>query len=213
MKTVKNILVGFVVSFLGSIPLGYLNIIGFEIYYKLNQSSFVFYLLGVVFVEIFIVFFTLKFVNQLVRNDKLMRVIEIFTIAFLLFLAYFFHSYSTPKAGDTNYLERYSMYSPFLIGVFLNGINFMQLPFWSGWNLYLINGNYISVENKYKYFFIIGTSIGTFFGMFLFVLFLGSLSQSGMYFSSYIIPVIVPLIFVALTCIQVYKVFKKRVFK
>jgi uncharacterized protein YacL len=77
----------------------------------------------------------------------------------------------------------------------------------------LINGNYISVENKYKYFFIIGTSIGTFFGMFLFVLFLGSLSQSGMYFSSYIIPVIVPLIFVALTCIQVYKVFKKRVFK
>jgi hypothetical protein len=41
MKAIKNIFIGFLVSFIGSIPLGYLNVIGFEIYSKLGVSNLI----------------------------------------------------------------------------------------------------------------------------------------------------------------------------
>ena len=51
MQNIKNIFVGFLVSFIGSIPLGYLNVVGFDIYAQKGLISTVFYLLGVVIVE------------------------------------------------------------------------------------------------------------------------------------------------------------------
>jgi hypothetical protein len=75
MQIVKNILVGFVVSFVGSIPLGYLNIIGFEIYKQQGISTTVFYLLGVIFIEFFVIYFTLIFANTLTFNIKFTKYI------------------------------------------------------------------------------------------------------------------------------------------
>ena len=77
MKIIKNILVGFLVSFIGSVPLGYLNIIGFEIYSELGINSLVFYLLGVISVEVFVIYFTLIFANRLVSNKKMMKIMEL----------------------------------------------------------------------------------------------------------------------------------------
>jgi uncharacterized protein YacL len=108
-----------------------------------------------------------------------------------------------------NYLEKYIRYSPFLIGIILNSLNFLQLPFWTGWNLYLINENYISIENKLKYYYIAGTLIGIFFGMLTLVLILQSLALNTTGFSRYVMPVIIPLFFVVLALFQVYKVYKK----
>ncbi|MDD5151990.1 MAG: LysE family transporter [Flavobacterium sp.] len=209
MKALKNILVGFLVSFVGSIPLGYLNIVGFEIYSKFGMNSLFFFLLGIISVEVFVIYFTLIFANSLVNNKKLMKAIEIFAIFFLLILAYSFYSHSNQSAKNHDYLEKYVMYSPFLIGIFLNLLNFLQVPFWTGWNLYLINSNYISVERKLKYFYIVGTLIGTFLGMIALILSLHSISKSIGSFTEYVMPVIIPLFFVVLAVFQMYKVYEK----
>ena len=213
MKAIKNILVGFLVSFVGSIPLGYLNIIGFQIYTDFGIENLVLYLLGVVFVEAFVIYFTLIFANRLVNNIKLMRVIDIFGVFFLLFLAYSFYSYSNQTAASPNYLEKYMIYSPFLVGVLLSGINFMQLPFWTGWNLYLINGNYITTTNTLKFYYVGGTLAGTFAGMIGFVFFLHTIAQNGAHLSKYLFAIIIPLIFIVLACLQGFKVFKKYIRK
>jgi len=42
MKPLKNITAGFIVSFLGSLPLSYLNIIGVEVFSKFGLNSLVF---------------------------------------------------------------------------------------------------------------------------------------------------------------------------
>lgn len=209
MKVIKNILVGFLVSFIGSIPLGYLNIIGFEIYSELGTNSLIFYLLGVISVEVFVIYFTLVFANQLVNNKKLMKIIDFFAVFFLLFLGYSFYAHSNQTASNHNDLERFIKYSPFLIGVFLNCINFLQVPFWTGWNLYLINGNYITIEKRLKYYYVFGTLVGTFFGMLGLVILLNLFSQNTAGFSRYIVPVVIPLFFVVLALIQIYKVYKK----
>jgi hypothetical protein len=209
MKVVKNILVGFLVSFIGSVPLGYLNIIGFDIYAELGMNSLIFYLFGVISVEVFVIYFTLIFANQLVSNKKLMKIIDFFAVFFLLFLGYSFYAHSNQTTASHNELEKFIMYSPFLIGLLLNCLNFLQVPFWTGWNLYLINGNYISIEKRLKYYYVGGTLVGTFFGMLTLVVILQSLSQNTASFSRYVLPVIIPLFFVVLALIQIYKVYKK----
>ncbi|MFV8270628.1 hypothetical protein ACNQGP_11935 [Flavobacterium sp. GT2N3] len=209
MKALKNIFIGFLVSFIGSIPLGYLNVIGFEIYSKQGMNSLVFFLLGVIFVEMFVIYFTLIFAKQLVKNKKLIKIIDFFAIFFLLILGYSFYSNSSQTIGQHGILEKYAMYSPFFIGIFLNCINFLQVPFWTGWNLYLMNGNYILTVKKLKLFYVSGTLIGTFFGMLTLILILNSLSQNTTSFSKYVMPIIIPSFFVVLAFVQMIKVYKK----
>jgi hypothetical protein len=197
------------VSFIGSIPLGYLNVVGFEIYSKTGMKSLILFLLGVIFVEMFVIYFTLIFAKQLVNSKKLMKIIDFFAVFFLLILGYSFYANSNQTVEEQGILEKYAMYSPFLIGVFLNCINFLQLPFWTGWNLYLMNGNYISIVKKLKLYYVSGTLIGTFFGMLTLVLVLNTLSKNTTSFSKYVMPVIIPSFFVILAFVQMVKVYKK----
>lgn len=90
MKKVKNISVGFLVSFLGSVPLGYLNLVGLEIYAKSGLHNLVFFLFGVIFIETFVIYFTLLFARELIKNRKLMKVIDLFSVGFMLTLAFVF---------------------------------------------------------------------------------------------------------------------------
>lgn len=209
-RRLKNILVGFLVSFVGSIPLGYLNVFGFEIYTAFGVEELVLYLLGVIFVEAFVIYFTLIFANRLVNNKKLMKIIDFFGILFFLVLAYSFHSLSSGTVSNQNYLDKYVSCSPFLIGLILSSFNFLQLPFWTGWNLYLINGDYIKTEKSLKFYYLAGTLIGTFSGMMALVYFLHSLSQNIESFSKWLMPVIIPAFFIVLAVFHGYKVFKKH---
>lgn len=209
MTILKNIFFGFIVSFLGSLPLGYLNIIGIEVLSELGVNAVVFYLLGVILVEAIVIYFTVMFTNQLAANKKLMKSIDFFAIIFLLLIAYLFYINSNQTVEGHNYLENYGLYSPFLIGMVLCGLNFLQIPFWMGWNLYLLNSKSISLERNFKFYYILGTLSGTFFGMLLVIILLDSLSQIILDYSKWIIPIVIPLFFVALSVFQGYKVYRK----
>ncbi|GAW90718.1 hypothetical protein FPS14_contig00093-0007 [Flavobacterium psychrophilum] len=67
---------------MGSIPLGYLNFIGFEIYNKSNLIKLIYYLFGVVIIEGIVISSTFYFANKLILNPKLKRSISIFSIIF-----------------------------------------------------------------------------------------------------------------------------------
>ncbi|HAH56123.1 MAG TPA: hypothetical protein DCM02_12785 [Flavobacterium sp.] len=209
MKALKNIFVGFLVSFLGSLPLGYLNIVGVEIVSKWGINPLISYLFGVIVVEALVIYLSIIFSNTLAESKKIMKFIDFFAIFFLLLIAYLFYAYSNQSAEKHNYLEQYVHYSPFLIGMVLCGFNFLQIPFWLGWNLYLLNENYIVLSKKLQFYYLFGTISGTFFGMLSVVLLLDSLSQKILTYSQILIPILIPLFFVALAIFQVIKVFKK----
>jgi hypothetical protein len=209
VKALKNILVGFLVSFVGSLPLGYLNIIGVEIFSELGINSLGYYLFGVIVVEAVVIYFTVIFANQLAENKKLMKSIDFFAVFFFMLLAYLFLAHSNQTSEEHNYLEDYVQYSPFLIGMVLCGLNFIQIPFWMGWNLYLMNVKSISLIQRLKFYYILGTLVGTFFGMLAVIVLLDSLSQKILDYSKFIIPIVIPLFFVVLAFFQIYKVYKK----
>ncbi|MEO8517169.1 MAG: hypothetical protein ABI426_10505 [Flavobacterium sp.] len=209
MKLLKNFIVGFLVSFVGSIPLGYLNLVGFQIYLKTNILQLSYYLLGVVLVECVVIYGTLHFAHRLNLNQKWKRWISIFSIFFLLILAYYFYSSSPKTTNNKENFDHLLLYPTFLIGLFLSSTNFAQLPFWMSWNLYLVNGNYIHKEGNSNWFYIIGTVFGTFLGMLALILGIEKISNSGVIHQSTIANSI-PLVFIGLAVFQVFQLIRNK---
>jgi threonine/homoserine/homoserine lactone efflux protein len=209
MKYLKNILVGFVVSFVGSIPLGYLNVIGFDIFNHTGLRSLIPYLLGVISVEVFVIYFTLVFAEQLMNNKKLLKYIEGFSVLFMLLLAYIFYASATNTEAQSTVLTEHQNRTPYFVGIFLSALNFVQIPFWVGWNLYLLNGNWIAIDGTKKYFYVFGTLIGTFFGMLALILSLHFLTSQTDFFAKYLMRIIIPLVFVGLGVYQGIQFWRK----
>ncbi len=205
MQKLKNSVVGFFISFLGSIPLGYLNLIGYEIYSKKGFQSTVDYLFGVVIIEGLVVFLTLKFAYFLANQKKWMQRIDVFTILFLLVLAFSFFT----KSDKNKAVSIYTLYLPFFTGLILSGLNFIQIPFWTGWNLYLVNNNYISVKKPYHYFYLVGTLLGTFGGMLGLILGLNYFSKLNANFNYVFISHAIPIVFFGLAFFQMVQFYRK----
>jgi threonine/homoserine/homoserine lactone efflux protein len=209
MQKLKNIFVGFLISFIGSIPLGYLNVVGFEVFKKFGLNATVLYLFGVICIEMFVIYFTLIFAKQLMENKKLIQYIEGFSVLFMFLLAYIFYSSATKQATETSVLEKYVEYSPFVVGVILSSLNFIQIPFWTSWNLYLLNGNYIEISKSRKYFYVVGTLIGTFSGMLVLILSLNFVTNETDFLAKYLMKVIIPVVFIGLGLYQAFSFYKK----
>lgn len=212
MQKLKNIFVGFLISFIGSIPLGYLNVVGYEVYKKFGIEETVFYLFGVISIEFLVIYFTLLFANQLVANKKLIKFIEAFSIIFMFLLAYIFYSSASKEAENQSVLEKYVDYSPFVVGLILSCLNFIQIPFWTSWNLYLLNGNYIEISKSRKYFYVLGTVLGTFCGMLVLILSLDYVTNQTDFLAKYLMKIIIPMVFAGLGIFQAYK-FNKKYYK
>jgi hypothetical protein len=110
--------------------------------------------------------------------------------------------------NNQNLLIKYIDYAPFVVGITLSCINFIQIPFWIGWNLYLVNEKYIFVDNKLKLIYIAGTLLGTFSGMLCFVLFLDFV-DANIDKSNFSISDFIPLLFLGMAVYQMYKFWKK----
>lgn len=207
MKRLKHIGVGFLVSFVGSLPLGYLNVAGMEIYAASGLERTVWYLLGVISIEVLVIYFTLVFAGKLIRRKALLKFIEGFSVVFMFVLAGIFFATTTGEYDGLNFtINRYGMCSAYFAGVGLSCLNFIQLPFWTGWNVYLLNNGYISASGKCKYFYVLGTAVGTFLGMLAFIESVHLLHKA--FFSGRLMDIIA-FIFVAMGILQAWKYFRK----
>ncbi len=213
MQNLQNIFVGFLVSFIGSLPLGYLNIVGYEVFQQFGLNETIWYLLGVISIECIVIYLTLIFANQLMNNKKLIRFIEGFSVLFMFLLAFIFYSSSNQNTSEASVLEKYIDYSPYVVGVILSCLNFIQIPFWTGWNLYLLNSKYIEISKSRKYFYLIGTLIGTFAGMLALILSLNYLTNQTDFLANYLMKVIIPLVFIVLGLFQGFSFYKKYIRK
>lgn len=208
MQFLKNILVGFIISFIGSFPLGYLNIVGFQIYVDFGFEQVITFITGIISIELFIIYFTLIFAFRLSENKKLIKLIESFSIAFMFLLAIIFYSSATSKVDHSTTSLNFSK-GFFLSGLLLSCLNFMQVPFWTGWNIWLLNKKYIYLSNGKKYFYILGTIIGTFCGMLGLILLLYFFAAKIDFLNKYLMRIIVPLIFIFFGTFQLITFYRK----
>ncbi len=208
MQILKNISVGFLVSFIGSIPLGYLNLVGFDIYSHKGLAPTLNYLFGVVAAEVLFISLTLVFADKLASNKNLVKYIEGFSAVFMLVLALVFYF------GTGMQVQNQSVFSNiesnfFLAGLVFSCLNFVQLPFWAGWNLYLLNSDHIKISGTGKFFYVFGAISGTYVGMLLLILALHFFAANVVFLSRYLMHIIVPIVFLLLGLFHAVKFFRK----
>lgn len=209
MRILKNILVGFTVSFIGSIPLGYLNLIGYQIYSTSNFNQLNLYLLGVLFVEAIVIYTTLKLSSKISINPKWKNYISIFSFIFLLGIAWLTYNSTSNESNALDKYNSYLSYSALISGIILSSINFAQIPFWMSWNLYLTNENYIVSSGKKGLFYVFGTILGTYFGM-LVIIFTIEAAKNEDYISPTFFSKNIWIIFFVLAIFQLFQIFRNN---
>ena len=168
MPLIKVFFWGMMVSFLGSLPLGTLNVAAMQISVQESVHNAILFSLGSLTVEMIYVRISLVGINWVRRQKKLFRYMEWITVAIVLALAIgSFAAAMKPHAAKNvvlnNNINRYAL------GVMLSAINPVQIPFWFGWSTVLFTKNILAPKNSFYNLYIVGIGIGTLLGNFVFI--------------------------------------------
>ncbi len=168
MGLVKIFFWGMMVSFLGSLPLGTLNVAAMQISVQENIRNAIFFSLGSLLVEMIYVRISLVGINWVRKQKKIFRWMEWITLAIVVALAVgsFIAAMQPHHAKNimlNNHINR------FLLGVILSAISPMQIPFWFGWSTVLFTKNILLPKNFYYNIYIVGIGLGTLLGNCVFI--------------------------------------------
>jgi threonine/homoserine/homoserine lactone efflux protein len=163
MKLLRIFGLGLLISLLGSLPMGSLNIMAWRIYNKSHLINAVVFSLGVALVEVIYVRISLVAMKWVVKNKKFFRALEWFTI--FLFIGLAIMSFVTVVKEDDKlpYISD-NLLLQFFKGVVLCAINPVQIPFWFLWSTYLVSNKKLETRNDHYNFYCIGIGIGTLIG-------------------------------------------------
>lgn len=160
---------GLLISFLGSLPLGTLNVAAMQIGIQENITNAMYFSFGSLLVEMAYVRLSLVGIHWVRRQAKLMKVMEWITLVIILALAIGSFWAATKGAGDQkNILLRNTMHR-FLLGMFMCAINPVQIPFWFGWSMVLFSKKILLPDRGLYNVYIIGIGIGTLLGNCVFI--------------------------------------------
>jgi threonine/homoserine/homoserine lactone efflux protein len=160
--------VGLFVSFMGTLPLGTLNVAAMQIATSENVKAGVKFSLGVVCVEIIYLRLSLNGVGWLVQHPILYYWLQWLTVALLVALTVFtfraaFHTHKNKNVLFNNKMNK------FVLGAVMSAINPATLPFWFGWTSYLMTNRVLLPKASEFNIFTLGAGIGTVLGLGIFV--------------------------------------------
>lgn len=161
---------GLLISFLGSLPFGTLNITVFQISASQTTKAALIFALAAILVELIIVRLSLGLTEKLKIGGKLFTYLLPITITLLLLLA--FSSFQTATTSSTIELGKSSfplIQSPFILGLVMSTLNPMHLPFWTGWNSVLISKKTLDRQPGMFTFYISGIALGSILGFLVFI--------------------------------------------
>lgn len=204
LKSVRAIAAGFAVSFIGSLPMGYLNVAAWKIHMASGLYALSGFLAGVVVVEGLLVLAICASVVQLARKTGLMKRIRWTSVIFLLVLAAAFYWHEeTPSTGAWHF----DGHGAFWMGIAMSAANIMQVPFWVGWCLYLVQRRYLPPGRHVA--FALAAAAGTFCGMLAIVHALAQMTVFWQSFADVLLSRIMPIIFFLMAVVQIRELVRR----
>lgn len=160
---------GLIVSFLGSLPLGTLNVAAMQISISESITNAVYFSLGSLLVEMIYVRISLVGVNWIRKQKKLFRWMEWIALAIVVALAIgSFVAAASPGHSKNVMLD--NQLHRFVLGMTLSAINPVQIPFWFGWSAVLFSKNILVPKRSYYNLYIVGIGLGTLLANLIFIL-------------------------------------------
>jgi len=157
------------ISFLGSLPLGTLNVAAMQIGIQESIKDAVYFSLGSLLVEMIYVRISLVGIDWIRRQDRLMKIMEWLTLAIIIALAVgSFIAATKEGAAAKNEFLKNNMHR-FLLGMLMSAINPVQIPFWFGWSTVLFTKKILEPVKAQYNSYIIGIGLGTLMGNSVFI--------------------------------------------
>ena len=204
----KIFFTGMLVSFLGSLPLGTLNVAAMQISVSDGIRAALLFSLGSLSAEIIYVRLSLVAMDWIRKQEKIFRILEWVTLAIVLALAITsFYAALHPKVGKNIILS--SNMPNLLLGFTMSAVNPVQIPFWFGWSTVLFTKKVLLPRNDHYNIYIIGIGIGTFIGNILFILG-GQLIADKITNNQHILNWVIGGIFALTAIIQIWKMWRKK---
>jgi threonine/homoserine/homoserine lactone efflux protein len=160
---------GLLISFLGSLPLGTLNVAAMQIGIQESIKNAIYFSFGSLLVEMVYVRVSLVGIDWVRKQRKLMKAMEWITLAIIVALAVgSFIAASKSDEGAKNVMLQNDMHR-FLLGMFMCAINPVQIPFWFGWSTILFTKKILEPKQAQYNIYIIGIGLGTLAGNCVFI--------------------------------------------
>lgn len=204
----KIFFTGLFVSFLGSLPLGTLNVAAMQISVSDGVAAAMLFSLGSLVIEIIYVRISLVAIDWIRKQDKLLKALEWVTLAIVLALAISsFYAALNPGVKENVVLS--SSLPKFILGAIMCAVNPVQIPFWFGWSTVLFTKKVLLPRNDHYNSYILGIGVGTFIGNCIFI-FGGLLIANKIQNNQHIMNWVIGGIFALTALIQLWRIVKHK---
>lgn len=207
MKLLRIAFTGMFISFLGTLPLGTLNIAAMQISVSDGLRPAIYFAIGVLLVEIIYVRISLVAMDWVRKREKLFRWLEWFTLMIIIALAVTSFIAAADPHIKKNVILSNTIHR-FWLGLFMSAINPVQIPFWFGWSSVLFTKKVLVPKPAYYNSYIAGIGMGTFIGFSVFI-FGGQLLVNELNARQNVISWIIGGVFVVTAVIMLWKLLKK----
>lgn len=199
---------GMLISFLGTLPMGMLNVSAMQICLSDGYGPAMLFSFGVLTVEMAYVRLTLVAMDWFRRNRKMLKWMEYVTLIIILALsAASFYAAIHPEVKANPILS--NSFNRFWLGASMSAVNPLQVPFWFGWSTILAGRGLLVGEGRNYLSYIGGIGIGTFTGQCLFI-FGGRLLADQMDAGNDMVQSFMGLIFLATGLLQGLRIYRGR---
>lgn len=208
VKLLRILSTGLFISFLGSLPLGTLNIAAMQISISDGMLPALKFSLGSLAAEMIYVRLSLIAMDWVRRQEKIFRMLEWVTLAIVVALAISsFYAALHPQVHKNVILS--STIHRFFLGFIMSALNPMQIPFWFGWSTVLLTKKILQPVNSQYNSYILGIGIGTLLGNCVFI-FGGKLIAQKLNTNQHVLSWVIGGIFAITALIQLWKMFHKK---
>jgi len=168
MKLFKIFTTGLFISFLGTLPLGTMNIAAMQISISDGIPPAMYYVFGALLIEMIYVRVSLVAMNWVFKHKNIFRWLEWISIVIILALAVSSFVAAADPVVKKNVLLSGGIHR-FWLGVIMSALNPVQIPFWFGWSTVLFTKNILQHKNSHYNIYIAGIGSGTFIGNLVFI--------------------------------------------
>jgi len=196
------------ISFLGSLPLGTLNIASMQISISDGVIAALQFSFGSLLAEMIYVRLSLVAMDWVRKKEFLFKMLEWITLGIVIALAIFSFHAAMSKTEHENVVLSSSL-PKILLGFVMSAVSPAQIPFWFGWSTVLLSKKILLPLSKHYNFYILGIGLGTMIGNCVFI-FGGQLIADKLQNNQDIISWVIGGIFSITALIQIWKMMKKK---
>lgn len=197
---------GWLVSFLGQLPLGTMSITATQVAVAEGFKKAWQYSIGVAIIEIAYVRLTISGVAWIVRHTLFFDILNWLTVVLFLVLGAATFITALRQQGEKKPLLLNNRLSRFWLGITMSALNPAQIPFWFVWTSYLINLHAIKTGFADFNTFSAGCGLGTIAGLAVYM-YGGNWLIVKMKANTKVLNLIMGVIFIIAALAQLYRIF------